>query len=78
MGDHIRNRTTIQSGVRNLEDSMAEDEVVSNQKLILNNQNSILANQKIIIDNQETIKRNQETLDEIVKNQQQILSLLKK
>ena len=57
---------------------MAEDEVIANQKVILNNQDSILANQKAIIDNQETIKRNQATLDEIVKNQHQILSLLKK
>lgn len=45
---------------------------------VLNNQKTVLDNQKTIIENQNTIIGNQHLLEEIVKNQQTILSLLKK
>ena len=38
----------------------------------------VIANQKTILDNQDTIKANQETLNVIVKNQERILELLQK
>jgi hypothetical protein len=57
---------------------MPQDDVLSNQKLILENQAAILANQKTILNNQAAIEKNQQTLDVIVKNQELILSLLQK
>jgi hypothetical protein len=64
---------------------MADQTVVNNQKQILKNQKEILSNQRQIKANQETIKKNQasilknqNSLNTIVKNQQQILALLKK
>jgi hypothetical protein len=50
---------------------MSENDVIANQKLIVENQAKILANQEII-------KHNQVTLDTIVKNQERILALLQK
>lgn len=50
---------------------MADQEVIANQKAILDNQ-------KTIIDNQKSILKNQGLLEEIVRNQETILSLLKK
>jgi hypothetical protein len=58
--------------------ALAADEVVSNQKTILAHQDEILKNQKTIIDNQTIIKGNQDKLEEILKNQDKILSLLQK
>jgi hypothetical protein len=72
--------------------TMSEQDVLANQKHILENQKAILANQEAIkgnqhaikdnqtsiLDNQGAIKKNQESLDLILKNQQQILALLKK
>jgi hypothetical protein len=64
---------------------MAEQDVLSNQKLILDNQANILANQETIknnqsaiLANQDTIKSNQKSLDLILKNQEKILVLLQK
>jgi hypothetical protein len=71
---------------------MSEQTVVSNQKQILKNQKNILSNQAQIKSNQDTIKKNQgiilknqgailknqTTLNTIIKNQQEILALLKK
>jgi hypothetical protein len=64
---------------------MAEQDVLSNQKLILDNQASILANQETIknnqaaiLANQDTIKNNQQSLDLILRNQEKILALLQK
>jgi hypothetical protein len=64
---------------------MSESTVIANQKQILNNQKTIIANQKQIKSNQDTIKRNQGTilknqgsLDTILKNQKQILALVRK
>lgn len=57
---------------------MAETDVIANQRVILENQKPILANQELIKENQELIKKNQEKLAIIVRNQEQILSLLKK
>lgn len=50
---------------------MAEADVISNQL-------QILENQKQIKENQEVIKSNQDKLDTILKNQQEILALLRK
>jgi hypothetical protein len=72
--------------------TLSENDVLANQKHILENQKAILANQdaikdnqhaiketqKVIVENQGSIKKNQESLDLILKNQQQILALLKK
>ena len=58
--------------------ALAADEVVSNQKTILSHQDEILKNQKTIIENQGIIKGNQDKLEEILKNQGKILSLLQK
>ena len=44
---------------------MAEQDVISNQKAILENQETILSNQKTIVENQEIIKKNQASLDAI-------------
>jgi len=64
---------------------MAEQDVLSNQKLILDNQANILAkqetiknNQTAILANQDTIKSNQQSLSLILKNQEKILALLEK
>jgi hypothetical protein len=64
---------------------MSEREVINNQKHILKNQKAILSNQSQIKANQETIKKNQasilknqNTLNTVVRNQEQILTLLKK
>jgi hypothetical protein len=68
-----------------IKNKMSEIAVLANQKRILGNQKEILANQKRIKSNQEAIKRNQATilknqgsLNTIIKNQKQILALLKK
>jgi hypothetical protein len=65
--------------------NMSEQTVISNQKQILKNQKTILSNQAQIKANQDTIKKNQASilknqasLNTIIKNQQQILALLKK
>jgi hypothetical protein len=72
--------------------TLSEHDVLANQKHILENQKAILANQdaikdnqhaikdtqKIIVENQGAIKKNQESLDVILKNQHEILALLKK
>jgi hypothetical protein len=72
--------------------NLSENEVLANQKHILENQKAILANQdtikenqhaikdtqKVIVENQGDIKKNQQSLDLILKNQQQILALIKK
>jgi hypothetical protein len=55
-----------------------EQDILSNQKLILENQASILSNQQTILANQDAIRKNQQTLDAIVKNQEKILGLLQK
>jgi len=64
---------------------MAESDVLSNQKLILENQTTILANQAVIKGNQESIlanqdviRTNQQSLDLILKNQDKIMALLQK
>ena len=71
---------------------MADAKVLSNQKMILANQATIMKNQKAILANQTTIAKNQKTLlanqgvikknqsglDEILKNQRQILAAVKK
>ena len=57
---------------------MSENDVIANQKSILHNQQAILANQDTIKANQAAILKNQDTLNTIVKNQEQILALLKK
>jgi hypothetical protein len=64
---------------------VSERNVISNQKQILKNQKTILSNQSQIKANQETIKKNQASilknqadLHTIIKNQEQILSRLKK
>lgn len=64
---------------------MSEQEILANQKMILENQAKILANQQVIQENQaaikanqETIKQNQAKLDLILANQERILSLLEK
>src|SRR6202044_1814341 len=44
------------------------DEVVANQKTILQNQKSILANQKAILANQAAIRKNQMALSAILTN----------
>jgi hypothetical protein len=56
----------------------SESEVLTNQKRILDNQATLLKNQDVIKNNQNDIKRNQEKLDVIVKNQEKILTFLKK
>jgi hypothetical protein len=58
--------------------TMAESDVIANQKLILENQHEIKANQKTIKENQAAILKNQATLNTIVANQEKILALLKK
>jgi len=57
---------------------MSEHDILANQKIILEHQQIILANQKAIQENQETIKQNQAALPQILKNQQEILALLRK
>ena len=57
---------------------MAEADVITNQKIILENQKLILANQEQIRQNQGIIQKNQEKLDIIIRNQEQILASLKK
>jgi hypothetical protein len=49
------------------------DQVVANQKTILQNQKTILANQKTILKNQGDIRKNQKALDAILTNQKEIL-----
>jgi hypothetical protein len=68
-----------------IDKQMSENDVIANQKSILKNQNEIIANQTKIKSNQEAIKKNQATilrnqgsLNTILKNQKQILALLKK
>ena len=43
---------------------MADNDVLANQKTILDHQAQILANQKTILDNQAAIKQNQDALQE--------------
>jgi hypothetical protein len=71
---------------------MAGNEVLSNQKAILGNQTTITKNQKTILANQATlvknqkailanqgvIKKNQAALNEILRNQKEILAAVKK
>ena len=57
---------------------MAETDVITNQRIILENQKLILANQEHIQQNQGIIQKNQEKLDIIIQNQEQILAALKK
>ena len=57
---------------------MSENEVLANQKTILDHQAQILKNQKTILDNQAAIKQNQDALQEIIQNQERILTALKK
>lgn len=57
---------------------MAETDVIANQRTILENQKLILANQDQIKENQDIIRANQEKLDIIIRNQEQILAVLKK
>jgi hypothetical protein len=71
---------------------MSEQEVVAHQKTILGNQatilenqktiqghqGSILENQKTILTNQAKIEKNQSALQEILKNQKEILAAVKK
>jgi hypothetical protein len=64
---------------------MPDNDVLANQKLILQNQSTIIANQDAIknnqaavLANQETIKNNQHSLHLILKNQEEILRLLRK
>lgn len=57
---------------------MADNDVIANQRTILENQKTMLANQKTIVENQEVIKKNQASLNRILKNQEEILALLKK
>jgi hypothetical protein len=73
-------------------ETVAGNEVVSNQKRILTNQSTITRNQKTILANQASIKQNQKNilanqsaieknqsaLKEILKNQKEILAALKK
>ena len=59
-------------------DVIANQLILENQQSILANQDAIKANQVEIKANQETIQKNQETLDTIVRNQEEILALLKK
>jgi hypothetical protein len=68
-----------------INDKMSENDVLANQQRILKNQKQIIANQTQIKSNQEAIKKNQATilknqgsLNTIIKNQKQILGLLKK
>jgi hypothetical protein len=74
-GGRVVERISTEAGVLQ---TMADHDVLANQK-------SILEHQKTILDNQETIKKNQHSLEqilknqtEIVKNQEKILSLLHK
>jgi hypothetical protein len=67
------------------EQIMSEQEVVANQKTMLDHQATILENQKTIqghqgsiLENQKTILKNQDALQEILKNQKEILAALKK
>jgi hypothetical protein len=57
---------------------MSENDVLANQKLILENQQTILANQEAIQGNQATIVQNQKSLASILGNQEKILALLQK
>ena len=57
---------------------MSDQEVLANQKIIIDNQTKLLANQKAIQDNQAAILKNQTTLEQLEKNQAKILSLLQK
>ena len=52
--------------------------IIKNQKAILANQTTIVKNQKTLLANQGVIKKNQSPLDEILKNQRQILAAVKK
>ncbi len=51
--------------------------ILENQKTILSHQGSILENQKTILHNQATIEKNQGARDEILKDQKEILAALK-
>jgi hypothetical protein len=51
---------------------------MKNQKVILANQATIVKNQKTLLANQGVITKNQSALDEILKNQRQILAAVKK
>jgi hypothetical protein len=52
--------------------------IIKNQKAILANQSTIVKNQKTLLANQGVIKKNRSALDEILKNQRQILAAVKK
>ncbi len=57
---------------------MPDNEVLANQKTILDHQAKILENQKTILDNQAAIMQNQDALQKIIQNQERILEALKK
>jgi hypothetical protein len=52
--------------------------ILENQKTIQSHQATILENQKTILHNQSTIEKNQGALQEILKNQKEILAALRK
>jgi hypothetical protein len=63
---HTKTLLTAPPAVERIVWTMADQDVISNQK-------TILENQKTILSNQETIKKNQTSLDEILKNQGEIV-----
>jgi hypothetical protein len=73
-----RNRLLTASGGPCHTPKMSEHDVLANQKLILENQQTIQENQKVIQKNQTIIKQNQQALPQILKNQEEILALLRK
>ena len=67
-----------QLNIFSLRGSMPDQDVIANQKTILENQKSIIANQGAIQKNQEEIKSNQIALQQILKNQDEILAHLRR
>ena len=57
---------------------MSDQDILANQKIIIDNQTKLLANQKAIQDNQAAILKNQATLEQLEKNQAKILAILQK
>jgi hypothetical protein len=55
-----------------------QSSITKNQKTILANQANIVKNQKAILANQNVIKKNQSALNEILKNQREILAAVRK
>ena len=54
---------------------MADNDVLANQKTILDHQAQSLGIEKTILDNQAAINWNQDALQEIIKNQEKILTI---